>query len=54
MELIIKFFSDETGAAALEYAIILALLGVALIAGITAVGASLSGTFRLVSEKIPG
>ncbi len=46
MEQIIRFTRDEAGAAALEYALILTLLGIALIGGIRAIGGALSGVFN--------
>jgi pilus assembly protein Flp/PilA len=54
MDLIIKFAYDETGAPALEYALILAILGVALITSITAIGSALSAVFGSVSSTLSG
>jgi Flp pilus assembly pilin Flp len=45
MDLILKFAYDDAGAPALEYALILALLGVGLISGISALGGTLSNVF---------
>ena len=44
--------SDEAGATAIEYGLIAALIAVAIIAGATAVGTSLSGTFNTVAGKL--
>jgi pilus assembly protein Flp/PilA len=52
MDLIARFISDEAGAAALEYALILALLGIGLIASIRAIGTNLSGVFTTVAGKL--
>jgi len=45
MDLILKFAYDEAGAPALEYAIILALLGIGLITGINTIGGALNTAF---------
>jgi len=44
--------NDEAGATAIEYGLIAALIAVAIIAGATAVGTSLSGTFNTVAGKL--
>jgi pilus assembly protein Flp/PilA len=46
MDLIMKFACDEAGAAALEYSIILALLGVGLIGSIGFLGTTLRTVFE--------
>ena len=43
---------DEAGATAIEYGLIAALIAVAIIAGASAVGTSLSGTFNTVAGKL--
>ena len=45
MDLILKFAYDEAGAPALEYALILAILGIGLITGITTIGGALNTSF---------
>ena len=40
-----KFKNDESGATAIEYGLIAALIAIALIAGATAVGDQVSATF---------
>lgn len=45
MNLISRFFRDESGATAIEYGLIAALIAVVIITGVTAVGTSLSATF---------
>lgn len=43
--MIMKFFRDERGATAIEYALIASLIGLVLVVAIGAVGDSLTGTF---------
>jgi pilus assembly protein Flp/PilA len=47
-----KFFKNESGATAIEYGLIAALIAVVIITGVTAVGTSLSGTFNTVSTNL--
>jgi len=47
-----RFVRDESGATAIEYGLIAALIAVVIIGAITAVGTSLSTTFSTVSGKI--
>jgi pilus assembly protein Flp/PilA len=51
-KLIRKFFGDKSGATAIEYGLIAALIAVAIIAGITAVGTQLNSLFTTVSGKV--
>lgn len=46
------FLRDESGATAIEYGLIAALIAVAIIAGATSVGTSLSTTFNTVSTSL--
>jgi pilus assembly protein Flp/PilA len=46
------FIRDESGATAIEYGLIAALIGVAIIAGVKALGTNLSGTFAKVSGNL--
>ena len=46
------FFKNESGATAMEYGLIAALIAVALIAGATAVGGSLDGIFNTVTTEL--
>jgi pilus assembly protein Flp/PilA len=46
------FLRDETGATAIEYGLIAALIAVAIIAGATSVGGSLSATFNTVATSL--
>lgn len=47
-----KFLLDETGATAIEYGLIAALVAVALIVALEALGTSLSGMFTGVKTKL--
>ncbi len=47
-----RFMKDESGATAIEYGLIAALISVALIAGATTLGNSLSNTFTSISTKM--
>lgn len=47
-----KYMWDETGATAMEYGLIAALIAVSLIAGATAIGTSLDGFFSGASDKM--
>ena len=47
-----KFIKDESGATAIEYGLIAALIAVALIGGATAIGNSLDEKFNNVADRI--
>ena len=47
-----KFVSDESGATAIEYGLIAALIAVVIIAAVTTLGGSLSATFDAVSDEL--
>ncbi len=49
---VVRFLRDEDGPTAVEYAMLLALILVALISSITAVGNSTSGMWQNNSTKI--
>ena len=52
-----RLLKDESGATAIEYGLIAALISVALIGGATALGSSLKGVFNSLSDemkKAPG
>ena len=51
-KLIAQIFADESGATAIEYGLIAALISVAIIAGITAVGNNLETTFNTVAGDL--
>lgn len=52
MNLISRFIRDESGATAIEYGLIAALIAVVIITGVTAVGTNLSTTFTTLSTKL--
>ncbi len=47
-----RFVRDESGATAIEYGLIAALIAVVVIGAVTAVGTKLSGTFTNVSTAV--
>ena len=47
-----KFIRDESGATAIEYGLIAALVSVAAIAALSAMGNSLSAMFNTVSSEL--
>jgi pilus assembly protein Flp/PilA len=48
-----KMLRDEEGVTAIEYALIAALIAVAIIAALTTLGGKVSNTFDTVSNKLP-
>ncbi|MFN9498315.1 MAG: Flp family type IVb pilin [Erythrobacteraceae bacterium] len=52
MTFINKLFRDEAGATAIEYGLIAALIAVAAIVGMQALGDSLATTFTNVSDEL--
>jgi pilus assembly protein Flp/PilA len=51
-KLFTRFLKDESGATAIEYGLIAALVSVAIVAGATSLGSSLSATFKGVAGKL--
>ena len=49
-----RFTADESGATAIEYGLIAALVSVAAIGALTAMGASLASMFNTVSSALSG
>jgi pilus assembly protein Flp/PilA len=47
-----RLMKDESGATAIEYGLIAALISVALITGATALGGSLNNTFMSLKDKM--
>jgi pilus assembly protein Flp/PilA len=54
MKSLMNFLKNEQGTTAIEYGLIAALISVAAIAAMTAVGGSLQGTFNQVSNSLAG
>jgi pilus assembly protein Flp/PilA len=50
--LVARFVKDESGATAIEYGLIAALIGVAIIGGATVHGSKLNTTFSTISSKL--
>ncbi len=47
-----RFMNDESGATAIEYGLIAALIAVAIIGAVTAVGGKLTSTFTAVDTAL--
>ena len=54
MNLIAKFAKDESGATAIEYGLIAALIAVGIIVAATTLGGSLASLFDRISTKLNG
>jgi pilus assembly protein Flp/PilA len=52
MERIKNFFKDESGASAVEYGLLVALIAVVIIAAVTSLGTNLSGTFNHAATAV--
>ena len=50
--LVTRFIEDESGATAIEYGLIAALISVALIAGASALGNGINNKFQAVSNEL--
>ncbi len=53
MKLVSKFLKDESGATAIEYGLIAALISVAIIGGATTLGSNIGSTFNKIAKQIP-
>lgn len=49
-----RFLKDESGATAIEYGLIAALIAVVLVGALQAVGTSLQGAFDKISTEVDG
>jgi len=49
-----KFLKDEEGASAIEYALLVGLIAVAIVAAVTALGTKVAGTFTSITSSLPG
>lgn len=47
-----RFARDEEGVTAIEYGLIAALIGVAIVVGAGAVGVNLNATFNYIANKV--
>ena len=52
MTMIKRFLTNESGATAIEYGLIAALIAVAAIAAMTSLGTKLNSTFDSVSQQL--
>ena len=52
MEKIRNFFKDETGASAVEYGLLVALIAVVIIGAVTALGGAIQGQFQTAATAI--
>jgi pilus assembly protein Flp/PilA len=50
--LVSRFLKDESGATAIEYGLIAALIAVVIITAVTAVGTELTATFDTIKSKL--
>ncbi len=53
MQRLRHFWTDESGAAAAEYALILAFISVVIVVGLKALGNGVSNTFNAAGAKLP-
>ena len=54
MNLFSRFMNDESGATAIEYGLIAAIVAVGIIASLRTVSTSLQGTFTSVGNQLTG
>ena len=54
MERIKNFFKDETGASAVEYGLLVALIAVVIIAAVSALGTNVSTKLQAAADTIAG
>jgi pilus assembly protein Flp/PilA len=52
-KLLKKFVADESGATAIEYGLIAALIALALVAALTTLGPKIGNTFNNVGNNMP-
>jgi pilus assembly protein Flp/PilA len=52
--LLVRFAKNESGATAIEYGLIAALIGVAIVAAVTAVGGQLNTLFGTIKTDLGG
>jgi pilus assembly protein Flp/PilA len=54
MERIKNFFKDESGASAVEYGLLVALIAVVIIGAVTTLGTNLRDKFQVVADSVSG
>ncbi len=52
MQKLARFFNDESGATAIEYGLIAALIAVAIITAVTSLGGNTANTFQAVADQM--
>ncbi len=52
MKLVARFVKNESGATAIEYGLIAALISVAIIGGATALGGNIGGRFTEIADTV--
>lgn len=52
MKNLFKFLKDKSGATAIEYGLIAALIAVAVIGGVSTLGSSANDTFNTISSQM--
>ena len=50
----IEFLKNEAGSAGMEYALLISLIAVAIVAGVTALGTALNAYYNNLAAGIPG
>ena len=53
MKKVFRFLKEEEGVTAIEYGLIAALIAIAIVVTVTAVGTKLNSTFTSVSNSLP-
>ncbi|CAL9914305.1 pilus assembly protein Flp/PilA [Candidatus Liberibacter solanacearum] len=53
INIIRHFLHDESGATAIEYGLLVALVAVAIIGSVSSLGTRLAGTFKKILDSIP-
>ena len=53
-KLVTSFMKDESGATAIEYGLIAALIAVVIIGGATALGTKIGNTFNTIGTSVSG
>lgn len=51
-KLVTRFLNDESGATAIEYGLIAALIGVAIITGANSIGTNLDEKFNAIADAV--
>ena len=52
MELISRFFAEQEGADAVEYALVIALIALAIVAGATTMGGAISNKLSTIGNSV--